>query len=124
MNYTELSSAIQGYCENAFPNTVGDFTSTQQIDTFIQQSEQRIYNSVQLPPLRRNVNGSATANNKYLAVPDDFLSVYSLAVINDYGTANEEYKFLLDKDVNFIRESFPGPSSSGEPLYYAIFGPM
>ena len=123
MNYTELSSAIQGYCENAFPNTIGDFTSTQQIDTFIKQAEQRIYNSVQLPPLRRNILGSATANNKYLAVPDDFLSVYSIAVISDSGTVNEDYKFLLNKDVNFIRESYPNPGSTGKPLYYAIFGP-
>lgn len=123
MNYAQLSSAIKGYCENDFPATVGSFTSTDQIDTFIKQAEQRIYNSVQLPPLRKNIIGSATINNKYMAAPTDFLAVYSIAVISDYGTANEDYKFLLNKDVNFIRESYPNPGSTGKPLYYAIFGP-
>jgi len=123
MNYAQLSSAIKGYCENDFPATVGSFTSTDQIDTFIKQAEQRIYNSVQLPPLRKNIIGSASINNKYMAAPDDFLSVYSIAVISGYGSANEEYEFLLNKDVNFIRESYPNPGSTGKPKYYAIFGP-
>lgn len=123
MNYTELYSAVQGYCENNFPETVGTFTSTQQINTFIKQAEQRIYNSVQLPPLRKNVTGMLSANNKYLATPNDFLSVYSLAVITNYGLPAESYEFLLNKDVNFIRQSYPGPNSTGKPKYYAIFGP-
>jgi hypothetical protein len=89
------------------------------MNTFIEQAEQKIYNIVQLPALRKNVTGTLTANNKYLACPNDFLSVFSLAVVLPTG----EYTYLLDKDVNFIREAYPSPTSTGVPKFYAIFGP-
>jgi hypothetical protein len=95
-------------------------TSTDQINRFIQQAEQRIYNSVQFPSLRKNVTGTITINNKYLSCPDDFLAPYSLAV---YPYGGGDYTFLLNKDVNFIREAYPGPTSTGSPKYYALFGP-
>ena len=105
MNYTELVAAIQNYAEDNF-----DYASTPSIlNTFIQQAEQRIYNTVQFPSLRKNVTGSVTANNKYLSSPNDFLAVYSLAAINAAG----EYHFLLNKDVSFIRESYPTPTATG-----------
>jgi len=85
----------------------------------IRQAEQRIYNTVQLANLRKNVTGTLTANNKYLATPTDFLSVYSIAVVDGSGN----YSFLLNKDVNFIREAYPSPTSTGLPKHYAIFGP-
>ena len=123
MTYTELSSAIQAYMENTFPDTYlangGTVSSKTQIDTFIKQAEQRIYNTVQFPSLRKNVTGQTTTNNKYLSSPDDFLAVYSLAVIDSLGT----YEFLLNKDVNFIRQAYPSPTSTGIPRYYALFGP-
>jgi hypothetical protein len=127
VNYTTLFETIKGYCENDFPNTqFGDptavnvtFTSKEQIDTFIQQAEQRIYNSVQFPAIRKNVTAATTINNKYLSSPADFLATYSLAVIDDTGS----YEYLLNKDVNFIRQSFPSPTDTGKPQYYAIFGP-
>lgn len=119
MNYTELTAAIKGYAENSFPSTVGSFTSADQIATFVQQAEQRVYNTVQLPNLRKNVTGNTSASNKYLSCPDDFLAVYSMAVIDDAGT----YEYLLDKDVNFIRQAYPSPTSTGLPKYYALFGP-
>lgn len=111
MNYTELVGAIQSYTENQY--------STTDINTFIQQAEQRIYNSVQLPDLRKNVTGNMTSGNKYLQLPTDWLSTFSMAVIN----SDNEYTYLLNKDVNFIRESFPDTDSSfyGKPEYYAIF---
>jgi hypothetical protein len=87
---------------------------------FIQQAEQKIYNTVQLPNLRRNVTGVTAPANKYLACPNDFLSTYSLAVVNASGN----YTFLLNKDVNFIREAYPNPTSTGLPAHYAIFGPQ
>ena len=120
MNYSELSSAIKGYCENDFPQTVGSFTSTDQIDTFIRQAEQRIYNTVQFPSIRKNVTGFTTSGNKYLSCPLDFLAVYSMAVIS-----GDEYTYLLNKDVNFIREAYPSVASAnnGLPRYYALFGP-
>jgi hypothetical protein len=111
MNYAELVTAVEDYTENTFP--------TVDMNTFIEQAEQKIYNIVQLPALRKNVTGNITANNKYLACPNDFLSVFSLAVI----LANGEYIYLLDKDVNFIREAYPSPTSTGVPKFYAIFGP-
>jgi hypothetical protein len=106
-----LINEIQSYTENTF--------QTVDINTFITQAEQRIYNSVQLPALRKNVTGSLTAGNKYLAIPTNWLSTFSLAVIN----ANNEYLYLLNKDVNFIRQSFPDTDSDyyGEPQYYAVF---
>ena len=111
MNYTQLVAEIQDYTENTF--------QTADINTFITQAEQRIYNTVQLPALRKNVTGTLTSGNKYLATPSDWLSTFSLAVIN----ANNEYLYLLNKDVNFIRQSFPDTDSDfyGEPQYYAVF---
>jgi hypothetical protein len=88
---------------------------------FTQQAEQKIYNTVQLANLRKNVTGTLTANNKYLAAPNDFLSVYSLAI---YPAAGGDYLFLLDKDVNFIRQAYPNPATTGKPKHYAIFGPQ
>lgn len=117
MNYTELKAAIQSYTENYEP----EFESF--IPTFVKQTETRVYNTVQIPALRRNQIGQVSAGNKYLSTPSDFLSVYSLAVIQNYGQAGEEYTYLLDKDVNFIREAYPTPGDQGLPLYYGIFGP-
>jgi len=119
MNYTELTASIKAYCENDFPQAVGagGLTSAEQIARFVQQAEQRIYNSIQFPALRKNVTGSATVNNKYLATPVDWLATYSLARINADGS----YEYLLDKDVNYIREAFPFPAVSGAPTHYAIF---
>jgi hypothetical protein len=112
VNYTELVAAVSDYTENTFPTT--------QMNVFIKQAEQRIYNSVQIANLRKNVVGITATNNKYLACPDDFLSSYSIAVISPTTGA---YTFLLNKDVNFIREAYPIPTSTGSPKYYAIFGP-
>jgi len=122
VNYTELKARIKAYCENDFPQAVGagGLTSDAQLNTFILQAEQRIYNSVQFPSLRKNVTGTITANNKYLSSPGDFLAVYSIAVIDP---VTNEYLYLLNKDVNFIRESFPSPNDTGKPYYYALFGP-
>ena len=111
MNYTQLVAAVSNYTENTFTTT--------EMNTFIQQAEQRIYNSVQFPSLRRNVTGIMTTNNKYLQCPADFLAVYALAVINASG----EYEYLLNKDVNFIRQAYPQPTDTGIPKYYALFGP-
>mgnify|MGYP007049617254 CR=1 FL=1 len=111
MTYTELVTAVQDYCENTFPTT--------DMNTFIKQAEQRIYNTVQLASLRKNMTGSLSANNKYLSCPGDFLSAYSLAVVDGSGN----YEYLLNKDVNFIRQAYPNPTSTGLPKYYAIFGP-
>ena len=113
MNYVELNQAIQAYAEN----TESLFVSN--IPLFITEAERRIYNSVQLPSLRKNVIGTLTTNNKYLSCPDDWLSTYSMAVINNDGS----YTYLLNKDVNYIREAYPTPNSTGTPKYYALFGP-
>jgi hypothetical protein len=112
MTYTELVTFVSDITENTF--------LTRDMDMFIKQAEQKIYNTVQLPNLRKNVTGVTSPANKYLACPDDFLSTYSLAVINASGN----YTFLLNKDVNFIREAFPNPTSTGLPSHYAIFGPL
>jgi hypothetical protein len=111
MNYTQLVNEIQSYTENQF--------QTDDINTFITQAEQRIYNAVQLPALRKNVTGTMTAGNKYLTMPTDWLATFSMAVINN----DNEYLYLLNKDVNFIRQSFPDTDSDfyGEPQYYAVF---
>ena len=111
MNYTQLSAAIQDYAENPFDAGL--------IATFVQQAEERIFNTVQFPSLRKNVTGQTTASNKYLASPGDFLSVYSMAVVDATG----RYEYLLNKDVNFIRQAYPNPTSLGIPKYYALFGP-
>ena len=116
MNYAQLVVAVSDYTENTFP--------TVDIDTFIKQAEQRIYNTIQFPSLRKNVTGVTSPANKYLACPDDFLSSYSLAVIENYNTANANYTYLLNKDVNFIREAYPNPTDTALPKYYALFGPQ
>jgi hypothetical protein len=113
MNYAALSAAIQDYTQNYEPEFVAN------IPVFIKQAEQRIYNSVQFPSLRKNVTGSTSINNRYLSCPDDFLSVYSMAVIDGTGA----YEYLLNKDVNFIRQAYPSPNDTAIPKYYALFGP-
>lgn len=117
MNYTALSAAIQDYTENS------ESLFVSQIPTFVQQAEQRIYNTVQFPALRKNVTGGATTDNRYLACPNDFLAPYSMAVIEGFGTPTETYTYLLNKDVNFLREAYPSPLDTGLPAYYALFGP-
>ena len=117
MNYAELVQAVKAYTENY------DSSFAANIPVFIKQVEQRVYNTVQIPALRRNQTGVVTANNKYLSSPTDFLSAYSLAVIENYGEATETYTYLLNKDVNYIREAYPTPADTGLPRYYAIFGP-
>jgi hypothetical protein len=114
MNYTQLSTAIQSYCENYDTSTNGFVDN---IPTFVQVAEERIYNTVQLPALRKNVTGNMTTNNKYITLPSDWLATYSIARIDTNG----EYDYLLDKDVNFIREAYPSPTDTGAPKYYAVF---
>ena len=109
MTYSQLTANIQDICETTF--------TSDQLAVFVQQTEQFIYNTVQLPALRKNVTGTVTTGNKYLAVPSDYLYTYSLAVINSDGS----YDYLLDKDVNFIREAYPTPTSTGTPKHYANF---
>jgi hypothetical protein len=113
VNYTQLKTAVEDSVENTFLAT--DFA------TLTKLAEDKIYNSVQLPALRKNVTGDLSAGNQYLAAPNDFLSVYSMAV---FPAAGGEYTFLLNKDVNFIRESYPNPATTGVPRYYALFGPV
>ena len=123
MTYTELIAAIQSYTENTFPDTYlasgATVSSTTQLNIFITQAEQRIYNTVQFPSLRKNVTGITSNGNKYLSCPADFLSSYSLAVIDASGN----YEYLLNKDVNFIRQAYPQPTDTALPKYYALFGP-
>ena len=123
MTYTELVAAIQSYTENQFPETYladgSTVSTTTQINLFIRQAEQRVYNTVQFPALRRNVTGNTSGGNKYLSCPSDFLAVYSLAVIDATGN----YEYLLNKDVNFIRQAYPNPNDQAIPKYYALFGP-
>ena len=127
MNYNTLFETIKGYVENDFPSTTWTdpagsgtvvFTQKEQIDTFIKQAEQRIYNAIQFPAIRKNMTGVTTAGNKYLALPSDYLYTYSLAVIDNVTGA---YEYLLNKDVNFIREAFPYPLVSAKPTHYANF---
>ncbi len=113
MNYAQLSAAIQEYCQSTETSFVAN------IPTFVKQAEKRIYNMIQFPALRKNVTGTTSSGNKYLACPNDFLAPYSMAVI----LADGSYEYLLNKDVNFIRESYPAPSDTGTPTYYALFGP-
>lgn len=112
MNYAALVSAIQAYAEN----TESLFVSN--IPLFVKEAELRIYNSVQIPVLRKNVTGTVTSSNSYLSCPNDFIAVYSLAAISALGT----YSYLIDKDVSFVREAYPSPTDTGVPKYYAIFG--
>lgn len=114
MNYAALVDAIQDYLEAT------DATFVANIPLFVQQAEERIYNTVQLANLRKNVTGVTSIGNKYLSCPGDFLSAYSMAVVNE----DDEYRFLLNKDVNFIREAYPSPADTGLPEYYALFGPQ
>jgi len=109
MNYSQLTARVQDTVENSF--------TADQLAHFTSLAEQKIYQAVQIPALRKNVTGSVTSGNKYLAMPSDFLYVYSMAV----EKADGEYLFLLDKDVNYIREAYPSPSSSGTPKVYAVF---
>ena len=122
MNYTTLYNTIQSYTENQFPDVYlasgSTVSATTQINTFITQAEQRIYNSVQFPSIRKNVTGVTTLGNKYLSCPGDFLSVYSMAVETTDGQ-----EFLLNKDVNFIRQAYPKATDTATPKYYALFGP-
>ena len=113
MNYTQLSNAIQAYTEN----TEADFVAN--IPVFVQQAEQRIYNSVQFPSIRKNMTGVVSTTSTYLSAPDDYLASYSLAVID----ADGNYEYLLNKDVNFIRQAYPKATDTGLPRYYALFGP-
>jgi hypothetical protein len=123
MNYVQLSEQIQAFVENTFPDTgtwdARNVSSKQQIDQLIKAAEQRIYNSVQFPSLRKNVLGALSMGNKYLSAPSDFLSVFSMAVVLPSG----EYVYLINKDVNYIREAYPSPNSVGVPKFYALFGP-
>jgi len=113
MNYAELWQTIQDYTQNYETDFVAN------IPVFVTQAEERVYNTVQLPPLRKNVTGTSQPNSPYLTCPTDFLSVFSMAVIDATGT----YEFLLNKDVNFLRAAYPSPTDTGTPKYYALFGP-
>ena len=115
MTYTELVASIQNYAENSF-----DYSTTPSIlNRFVEQAEQLIYNSAQLPSLRKNVTGITTTNIKYISCPIDFLATYSFAVIDGTGS----YTYMLNKDVSYIREAYPSPTDTGMPLYYSLFGP-
>ena len=127
MDYSTLFITIKGYIENDFPDTVfygsdgttvTTLTSVEQINTFIELAEERVYNSVQIPAIRKNQTGYMTQSNKYLSLPSDWLATFSLAVINPTTGAQS---FLLNKDVNYIREAFPVPSDAGTPTHYAQF---
>ena len=126
MNYVQLFEAVKGYLENDFPNTswtdsagtgTATLTSTEQINTFIKQAEQRIFNEVELLVAREAVTGTLTSGNQYLAVPADWLANFSFAVIDASG----RYEYLIDKDVNFIRAAYPNPSYEALPVHYAFF---
>jgi hypothetical protein len=110
MDYSQLVQEINSYTENQY--------QTADIDTFIKQAEQRIYNTVQFPAIRKNMTGTTTAGNKYLTCPAGWLATFSLAVIDP---VTDEYSYLLNKDVNFIRAAYPAPDDQGKPEYYALF---
>jgi hypothetical protein len=109
VNYSELTQNIEDICVQTF--------TADQLAMFTQQAEQKIYTTVELPAFRKNQTGSLTSGNKYLTMPTGMLYVYSLAVID----ADGDYEFLLNKDVNFIREAYPGPNDTGKPKHYAVF---
>ena len=112
MNYSQLSTLIQDYCESTEQSFVAN------IPTFVQLAEERIYNTVQLPAIRKNVTGTTSNGNQYLSLPSDWLSTFSMAVIDP---VTQDYEYLLNKDVNYIRAAYPPPTSVGKPAYYAIF---
>jgi len=123
MNYELLYNTIQAYAENTEQLFVAN------IPVFVQEAEERIYNSVQIPALRKNVTGTITAGNQYISLPDDWLSNYSIAVVD----ATNNYNFLINKDVNYLREAYPTVVTTGNayqgtpqgvPKYYALFGPQ
>ena len=120
MNYTQLTNAICDYTQNFDQDFIDN------IPVFVEQAEERIFNTVQFPALRKNQYSLITVNNKYVSLPNDFLSVFSLALVTGVVGANLDtgtYEYLLNKDVNFIRQAYPSPNSTGEPKYYALFGP-
>ena len=120
MNYTQLTNAICDYTQNFDTDFIDN------IPVFVQQAEERIFNTVQFPALRKNQYSLITVNNKYVSLPNDFLSVFSLALVTGVVGANLDtgtYEYLLNKDVNFIRQAYPSPNDTGEPKYYALFGP-
>lgn len=112
MNYSQLSTLIQDYCESTEQSFVAN------IPTFVQLAEERIYNTVQIPAIRKNVTGTTTQNFQYLGLPSDWLSTFSMAVIDP---VTGDYEYLLNKDVNYIRQAYPPPNSTGKPAYYAIW---
>lgn len=115
MNYETLYNTIQAYAENTEQLFVAN------IPVFVQEAEDRIYNSVQLSSLRRNVTGNVTSGIPYVSLPNDYLSSFSVAIIDSSGN----YNYLLNKDVNYIREAYPNPTTmTGMPKYYATFGPQ
>lgn len=113
MTYTELYNAVLVYTQNY------EQEFTDNLPVLVKQAESRIYNTVQLPALRKNVTGVTSSGNKYLSCPSDFLSSFSLAVIGTDGS----YEYLLNKDVNFIRAAYPKATDAGLPAYYSLFGP-
>jgi hypothetical protein len=113
MNYEQLYAAIQNYAES------DEASFVQSIPTFVYNCEERVYNAVQIPAIRKNVIGNFTQSDHYLALPSDYLASFSLAVID----ANGNYEYLIDKDVNFIRQSYTNPNDEGLPKYYAQFSP-
>lgn len=112
MNYAALVAAIKDYCSNT------EATFVANIPVFVQIAEERIYNTVQIPAIRKNSLGTMSTGNKYLTLPDDWLATFSLAVIHP---STNVQTFLLDKDVNFMREAYPNPDYTGLPQYYAQF---
>jgi hypothetical protein len=114
VTYTELTAAIINYTQNS------ESTFVANIPVFVKQAEERIYNSVQIPALRKNVTGTTSNNNRYLSCPNDFLSVFSISALDQ---VTGEFEFLLNKDVNFIRAAYPNPTETGFPKYYALYGP-
>ena len=109
MNYTDLKTNIQDICETTFTDA--------QLNLFTDQAEQKLYNTVQITALRNNVTGSLTSGVKYITLPTDFLYPYSLAVLDGDGV----FTYLLNKDVNFVREAYPNPATTGVPAHYALF---
>ena len=108
--FTQLKTAIQDYTDNS------ETTFVNHLSDFIKASEERIFKNVDLELFRKNVTSAMTSSDKFLTIPDDYLSSFSLQIT----TAGSE-GFLLQKDVNFLQEAFDGSSSTGLPRYYAVF---